>query len=350
MSEQSTNPQAAKPKPVPLQAATQAVPFPAGIYRFSVRAASPIVDGATGTPFPALLVAVGPGTLPGTVEFVGASTAVSAWLCNVGDVLVARINGKGATLILSSLRTPADTQPFDIQVEQVGAAAAPQLPDTSQATSLKLSLEVHLKGQGDVQFADSEWAGRAGSGVWIEAISVKPQEVLRASEIECKGLAANGFETPWLSDGAFCGSRGAGLPLIGFAVRLKPEAAKQYDVEYSAYFRSGVTVGPLRNGVPCRSKTAGDPLEAVQIRVVKRSAAVMLAGAEAKPVKAAAKPATKKGPSFSKFREEEEAVVKTPAKKAVKAAASGKTPSKALKPGAAVGKSDKATKPAGKRK
>jgi hypothetical protein len=55
-------------------------------------------------------------------------------------------------------------------------------------------------------------------------------------------------------------------------VRLKPgSAGADYDCEYSGYFQSGVTVGPLRNGAPCRSTVANDPLEGLQVRLVRRT-------------------------------------------------------------------------------
>jgi hypothetical protein len=38
-----------------------------------------------------------------------------------------------------------------------------------------------------------------------------------------------------------------------------------------------LTVGPLRNGAPCRSATANDPLEGMQVRLVKRVAALSAA-------------------------------------------------------------------------
>jgi hypothetical protein len=69
-----------------------------------------------------------------------------------------------------------------------------------------------------------------------------------------------------------CGTKGMAVPLVGFAVRLKPStAAAAFDCEYSGYFQSGVTVGPLRNGAPCRSTVATDPLEGIQIRLVRRA-------------------------------------------------------------------------------
>jgi hypothetical protein len=73
-----------------------------------------------------------------------------------------------------------------------------------------------------------------------------------------------------------CGTKGMSTPLLGFAIRLKPSpAAAAYDCEYSGYFASGLTVGPLRNGVPCKSSVASDPVEGIQVRLVKRSSTIL---------------------------------------------------------------------------
>ena len=75
-----------------------------------------------------------------------------------------------------------------------------------------------------------------------------------------------------------CGTKGLSVPLVGFAVRLKPSPmAAAYDCEYSGYFKSGVTVGALHNGAPCRSTVANDPLEGIQVRISKRPAATLSA-------------------------------------------------------------------------
>jgi hypothetical protein len=128
-------------------------------------------------------------------------------------------------------------------------------------------------------FADAPWAGRVAPGLWIESFAVRPMRLLGAHDVEYKGLTGSGFETPWLSDEKMCGTKGMAVPLVGFAVRLKPSAATAgYDCEYSGYFQSGVTVGPLRNGAPCRSTVANDPLEGIQVRVTKRPSAALPAG------------------------------------------------------------------------
>jgi hypothetical protein len=122
-----------------------------------------------------------------------------------------------------------------------------------------------------MRFVDAPWAGRVAPGLWIESFSVLPLEQFGAQDVEYKGLTGSGFETPWLSDDKMCGTKGMAVPLVGFAVRLRASAATAgYECEYSGYFQSGVTVGPLRNGAPCRSTVANDPLEGIQVRVMKR--------------------------------------------------------------------------------
>ncbi len=315
--------------PVELRASAKALPLPSGLFLFTVTGASPVKVSKTGDlHFPALHVAPGPGSHPRLVEFIGVPTSMGTWLYHPGDKLVVKVEEPGATLILTSVRAEG-TQPLDIDVGRLdGRAPATtstlHVPATGSSgsqkpsgamepadasESLKLQLGLHVRNRGDVTFTGSSWAGQLAENLWVEAMSITLHETLTSKDIEYKGLSANGFETPWLSDGATCGTKGISLPLIGFAIRLKAEAASTYDCEYSGYFQSGTTVGPLRNGVPCRSKTASDPLVGIRLRVAKR------AGAKPAPAATAPKAASGKGPQFSKFREGSKEAAKAPAKK-----------------------------------
>jgi len=152
----------------------------------------------------------------------------------------------------------------------------------AQDLPLPLQIQAHIRSRGDMNFADVPWAGRVAPGLWIESFAVRPLQRFGAQDIEYKGLTGSGFETPWLSDDRMCGTRGMAVPLVGFAVRLKPNSSTAaYDCEYSGFFQSGVTIGPLRNGAPCRSTVANDPLEGVQVRLVPRAAAAAQALAPA---------------------------------------------------------------------
>lgn len=301
-----------------LSASVQLLPLPAGLYLFSVGAAAPNqIRHAGNLALPAVNITLGPGVSASQVEFVSGPSTAGAWLFSPGDLLVARISGQGATLIMTSIRAPGG-QALSIRVEKLEnrkdeapavAAAAPvaavvaapapaAVPaETHAPGTLKLRIGAHVRMRGDLTF-ETPWAGRVGPGLWIESFSITPLETFAASDIEYKGLAANGFETPWLSDGAMCGTRHMGIPLVGFAVRLRPgPLAASYHCEYSAYFKSGLTVGPMKNGAPCRSASPGDALEGLQVRIYPREDA----GAAAAPAPSARAPI---GPSFSKLRED----------------------------------------------
>ena len=115
-----------------------------------------------------------------------------------------------------------------------------------------------------------------------------------------------------------------------------PEAKSShslYDCEYSGYYRSGVTVGPLRNGAPCRSTVANDPLEGIQIRIVRRAKAVAGPGKVELP-----RPGIKT-PTFGRYRD-----AAAPLNGAVKELDTAPKSVKRVKPADASSKADRGTR------
>ena len=314
-----------------LSASVQVLPFPPGLYLFSVTSAMPTAEGGNGAlRLPAIHVGLGPGVRAEHVDFVAGPSTEGAWLFARGDVLVAKVNSAGATLILTSVRA-ANGDVLSIEVERLEsrslmeripaandarraanappAAAgepeprAPATPVSRPAANgrddigVPLQIRAHIRSRGDMSFTDTSWAGRVAPGLWIESFGVRPLELLAAQDIEYKALTGSGFETPWLSDDKMCGTKGMAVPLVGFAVRLKGPAGAEYDCEYSGYFQSGAMVGPLRNGAPCRSTVANDPLEGIQVRLVRRSQARTGAGDFLAPAKSAAPRARRRSPT-----------------------------------------------------
>jgi glycosyltransferase involved in cell wall biosynthesis len=328
-------PQGESSKDEGLSASVQVLPLPVGLYLFSVKAATGSIERDSGKlNLPAMHVGLGPGTRAEHVEFLSGPGTEGAWLFASGDVLVARISGPGATLILTSVRsssgdvlsiaverlesrslpaaTAASTEsaaPAPVEAPATAAAPAPALLEpppitlaspAPDALSVPLQIKTHIRSRGDMTFTDAPWAGRVAPGLWIESFSIQPLKQLGAEDIEYKGLTGTGFETPWLTEDQNCGTKGISVPLVGFAMRLKPgPATAAYECEYSGYYRSGVTVGPLRNGAPCRSMVANDPLEGIRISIVKR----------AKPAAVSAKPKSETplagvaAPSFGRYRD-----------------------------------------------
>ena len=283
-----------------ISGSVEVITIPKGQYRFAVKSGAPArATGAGALSVPAVHVGLGPGVPPGAATLTPKQRGNGHWLFQPGDALVAKITGATATLVLTSVRAPGGLA-LAIEVDRLdGKRAAAPVTAPVEPQSLRTEILAHVRNRGDMPFANVEWAGRVGSGLWIEAFAVKPLEGIGAGDIEYKGLTRTGIETPWIGNGGLCGTRGMSVALIGFAARLKPEAGANYDCEYAGYFQSGTTVGPLRNGAPCRSTVPNDPLEGIRLRIVPRTATASTAAApEAAPATA------RRGPQFSKFREE----------------------------------------------
>jgi hypothetical protein len=306
-----------------LSASVQVLPLPAGLYLFSVKSTSDTGRESAGQlRVPAMHVGLGPGVRSDQVEFIAGPATAGAWLFAKEDLLVTKVANSGATLILTSVRGPGG-QALTIKVERLdnrveeavapatlsaalpAAEAAPAALETP-ANELPLRVTAHVRTRGDMIFSNAPWAGRVAPGLWIESFAVRPLDGFTAQEIEYKALTGSGFETPWLSDEAMCGTKGMGTPLVGFAVRLKRNGATpvSYDCEYSGYFKSGLTVGPLRNGAPCRSTVANDPLEGIQLRLALRATSNVPAK-DASPLAPEERQRTAtRGPSFGRYRDE----------------------------------------------
>ena len=103
----------------------------------------------------------------------------------------------------------------------------------------------------------------------IEAFSIRPLERLLPADIEMKGFLPNGAETPWVPGGQLCGTRGRGLPLTGFAVRVVQQTERFEVVYQGSFFAAGISQ-LHHNGEPCRAAAADDPLEAINVRLIER--------------------------------------------------------------------------------
>jgi hypothetical protein len=106
--------------------------------------------------------------------------------------------------------------------------------------------------------------------LWIEAFAIGSVCELTQDLIEYCGVTADGLQTPWLGNGMLCGSRGRGMPIMGYAIRLKPDVADKYDCAYTGQFVSGKVLGPFKNGDLCCSDQPLDPLWGIEVYALER--------------------------------------------------------------------------------
>ena len=244
-------------------ASVQMLRLPAGVYAFSIRSGARAGAHGEDMAQPALQVGLAPVQPKGAVEFYCGRGTVDRWLAFADDRVIARVTGESAGILLTSLRRPQDAA-LSIDVRRLDV----RLP-ADTATGPQPQLLVHVRRLGDLHFPASS-AGSLGPDLWIEAFVLEDADPTGAARFEYRGVTADGYETPWLSDGVLCGSRGRSMPLFGFAVRPRVAFRKDFECSYFGHFGSGRSVGPVGEGELCRSDLPDDPLEGMAIRITRR--------------------------------------------------------------------------------
>lgn len=247
-----------------------------GIYALSFAPTAPAGETG-GLKFPAVQVSAPPSDDYDLVEIVTGSGDLPEWCDAAGGVVVVKAPAGGGVVLVTTFGPASATEAVDVEIRRLGPGVAmpqatPAPAPAPRAAELHSELVLHIEREGDRRFEAAGWAGTRGQRRRVEAFSVRPLERLSPGDVEYKAFGPNGRETPWVSDAKLCGTRGRGLPLTGFAVRVAAHLRDRIDVVYEgAFFDSGVT-GTLRNGEPCMASIKDDPLEAINLRFVAHEA------------------------------------------------------------------------------
>jgi len=237
-----------------------------GLHSLTIAATTGAAREAPRIGLPAVLVAAAPPGIGPPVELIGA-TAGGAWIGAEGGTVMLRGPAVGGHVLLTSYGPQGRASQLP-RVELRPIAVA-----TAAGAVLRAEIVLHIEREGDRQFTSGGWAGRLGSRQRVEALALRPLEVISRGDVEYKVYGTGGRETPWVSDGRLCGTRGQGMPLTGFAIRIAPHLRDAFDVIYrGAFFASGPAPA-VRNGEACFAPLRDDPLEAVEIRIVERGGA-----------------------------------------------------------------------------
>lgn len=244
-------------------ASVQMLRLPAGVYVFSIRSGARDGEHGEDMTMPSLHVGHAPVRPQGTVDFFCGPRTIDGWLAHAGDSVIARVSGEQAAILLTSVRRSGDPV-LSIDVRRVDVPLPPE-----EGAAPVARIMAHVRQLGDLYFP-AEAVGPFGTELWIEAFVIDSADASGAQRFEYRGVTADGFETPWLSDSVLCGSRGRGTPLLGFAVRPRVAFNKELECSYFGWFSSGRRIGPLGEGRLCRSDAPDDPLEGIELRVKLR--------------------------------------------------------------------------------
>ncbi len=147
-----------------------------------------------------------------------------------------------------------------------------------------LLLTVHVEGMGDRTERSGAWVGDTAGQRSIEGFSLTLPAGVAASEVEYQGIMGEDWRTPWFEAGAFCGSRGLQLPLLGFRLRLVGDAAARFECRAYGQFARHGAVGPVGSGEDCHASNM--PLTAMRVDFLPRETPAAPAPAAAKPARA----------------------------------------------------------------
>lgn len=200
------------------------------------------------------------------------SSHAGGWLTRQGDTVMLKVTGETPILLTSFKNPQAPHETLDIQFSRVDGPGAAIAHTAPMAPALPvIEALAHVQRVGDQTYDASNCVGVPGRGQAIEGFALLPKGGIAAEDIEYKAATANGWETPWMPGGQFCGTRGQAMPLIGLAVRLKGTAAQRFDIAVEAAFVNGGKAGPARNGAPCRSDVIGAPLDGFKLSFIAKA-------------------------------------------------------------------------------
>jgi hypothetical protein len=243
-----------------------------GLFALSLLPAAP--DRGTG--LPAVRVSVPPGPA-GRREHISVGAArTDGWMTASDEPTLIRASTGGAEVLLTLYWSLTEATPPSLKLERLNGepAIAPAAPSQVRgpvaAGGMAAEIVAHVEGVGDVDGRIGEWVGQRGGGRAIEGFSLKPAQDLAVEEFEVRAVLGRDWLSPWLPGGSFCGSRGLALPLRGFCLRLRPQAAARADFAISARFVDGTETGPIGSEMICAAPSLA-PLEALRIGLRART-------------------------------------------------------------------------------
>jgi hypothetical protein len=174
------------------------------------------------------------------------------WVGSDEVAALVRVARGTAPVMVTVYHSPHGGEAPKLQVTRLSGGGA--------AEPIRKQIVAHIQTRGDVGADFDEWMGVRGSKNWIEGFAITPPEDISAEDIEYQAVLGRDWLSPWSEGGQFLGSRGMALPVLGFKVRLRGDAAEQYDCVYEASFVDGSSAGPVENGEVCECESLS-PLE-----------------------------------------------------------------------------------------
>ncbi|MGC8477375.1 MAG: hypothetical protein ACP5NP_13550 [Acetobacteraceae bacterium] len=225
---------------------------------------------------PGIRLSPAPAAREGTVRI--ASFTPDGWLPGGDGAALVRVTEGPAQVLVTIYQAP-DAPPaaaprlqvLRLSADPAAEAAAPPAPGAAPGTAPSAAVAsgpvlAHIQRTGDVSAALGEWVGVRGSKLWIEGFAIAPADDVI---LEYQAVLGQNWLSSWVEAGAFCGSRGMALPLLGLAARVKGDPARECLI--AASFGDGTLLEDVPEGTAAQSPALA-PLEAFRVSLRPRAA------------------------------------------------------------------------------
>lgn len=233
---------------------------------------------------PGVRITRAPGVSADVVEI--STFEADGWMGSTNGAALVRVHQGPAGVMVTTYQEMGSTQPGPrLQVMRlVGDTLTRQeespheksvQEDRPQDTEKPASRErsdvtAHVQRYGDVSGGLGEWIGTPGSQLWVEGFSINDTGPLKAGDVEYQAVLGRGWLSPWVEAGEFCGSRGMSLPILGFRIRLKGDAASRWSLRVSAAFTDGTRLGPVDGSEEALEAESLAPLEGFCLELLEQ--------------------------------------------------------------------------------
>jgi hypothetical protein len=224
------------------------------------------------------------GWAPSELQLIISPDADGPVLGSPGGCLVARVMRAGQIKVSIVPRQPQGSTAAKVQLVPL----SDDLLSRRQSAPIDVSrIKVlgHLAGVGDVRVACNEWLGGPSAPSRIEGIAIEIPDLPSSVRIRYavrKG-GARPAATPMIDAGAFAGTRGRAVPLLGATFEISGAGAPQYDIAAEALFLGSPVMRVSGQQVVVTGPTGREPLVGLRIRITEAGQAVAAGGLAVRP-------------------------------------------------------------------
>jgi hypothetical protein len=203
-------------------------------------------------------------------EILGNGGQPEKWLDESGGTIAvhAEAGGRIMGVVFGPVSEP--DPPPDMTVlplDMSGTREAPEAAAAADAAALqsylpenarRIGVQViaHIERVGDVLYREPGRIGMPDQQRRIEGFAIDPLQGMQPHHMQYKVIFRGGVEGPWITGPHFCGTRGRGEPLSGFAIRLAPHLEERFSVTYRGSFSQSGLSRPCTDGEACQVATA----------------------------------------------------------------------------------------------